>query len=283
MYEYRTMTEVDIKTIHEAFINAFSNYEVQIDMPLEKLKEMMKTRSFDERYSLGCFDKDELIGFSLSGYRVINGLRYCYDIATGIKQAYQNKHIGKDLVTHLITMLEKEGIDYFILEVLANNEAAQKIYINGGFEITRKLNCYKTMQKFDASLYDDYNVSYDPNIIETIDETEFNSYKPSWQNSLKSYKNCAEKHEVISLNIKDELIGYLIIHKLNGNIMQIGIRKDKRDIGFEQVLLSKMQKIFNLDKYSLLNVENGSYIDQKLKDIGFVNVVKQYEMQKRIK
>ncbi len=282
MYEYKSMIDIDIKTIHDAFIDAFSEYEVKMDMPLEKLQEMMKTRSFDKKYSLGCFDKDKLVGFSLSGYRVINGLRYCYDTATGIRQAYQNKHIGKDLITNLVTMLRKNGIDYFLLEVLENNKSAQKIYLNGGFEITRKLNCYIMTKKFDVNYNSDYQFSYDPKFLESINEQEFNSYEPSWQNKIESYNQCKEKYKVISLNIKGELIGYLIVHKTNGNIMQIGISKNKRDKGFEQILLGEMQHTLKLDKYSLLNVEDDSYIDHKVKDIGFENSVNQYEMQMKI-
>ncbi len=282
MYTYRNMTDVDIKMIHATFLDAFSNYEVAFDIPLEKLQEMMITRSFDAKYSLGCFNNDELVGFSLSGYRVINGSRYCYDTATGIKQAYQHKHIGKALITHLIAMLKKEGIQYFLLEVLENNEAAQKIYKNSGFEITRKLNCYKALKKFDVPISDTYNFSYDANILTTIDEIAFNSYKPSWQNSLESYKNCVKNYDVISLTIQGEMIGYLIVYKSSNNILQLGIREDKRNKGFEEILLSEMQRLSALDECSLLNVEDGSYIDYKLKEIGFEKNVSQYEMQVNI-
>lgn len=79
-------TGIDI--VHKAFLDAFSEYEVKIDMPIEKLNEMLLTRDYDPSLSIGCFDGDRLIGFVLTGYRSINNKKCCYDVATGVVQEY---------------------------------------------------------------------------------------------------------------------------------------------------------------------------------------------------
>ncbi len=41
--QVKSLTGTPVEKIHEAFSDAFSEYEVKLDKPLEKLVEMMKT------------------------------------------------------------------------------------------------------------------------------------------------------------------------------------------------------------------------------------------------
>jgi len=72
-FQIRNLTGTPVEKIHKAFVDAFSDYEVKLDMPLEKLVEMMKTRDLNPAFSVGCFDGEKLVGFILTGYREING------------------------------------------------------------------------------------------------------------------------------------------------------------------------------------------------------------------
>ena len=64
-----SLVQTTIEEIHEAFIDAFSDYEVKLDMPVEKLQEMMLTRSYSKDHSLGYFKDGSLVGFLLVGSR----------------------------------------------------------------------------------------------------------------------------------------------------------------------------------------------------------------------
>ncbi len=141
--QIKVLTGTPVEKIHEAFTDAFSEYEVRIDMPLEKLVEMMKTRDLNPDFSVGCFDGDLLVGFILTGYREIAGQKVCYDGGTGVIKAYQRKGIGEMMLKELLQFLKGKGISRFVLEVLENNTPAINLYEKYGFVKTRKLHCFE--------------------------------------------------------------------------------------------------------------------------------------------
>jgi hypothetical protein len=67
-----SLSQTTIEEIHEAYVDAFSDYEVKMDMPLATLQEMMVTRSCSLDDSLGYFEKGRLLGFLLVGKRILN-------------------------------------------------------------------------------------------------------------------------------------------------------------------------------------------------------------------
>ena len=278
MYECRNLSNIDIEIIRSTFEDAFSNYEVKVEMPLEKLKEMMKTRDYRAELSFGCFDGKELVGVSLTGYREINRKKYCYDTGTGIRVKYQNRKIGSLIIKELISYLKSYDIDYFQLEVLVNNLPAQKIYLNNGFEVTRKLNCYELSGRIADIDTSGYSFSDSADYLEKLDEEKYCSYQPSWQNCLTAYFNSKDVHEVFIIPGKRSIAAYAIVHRVNGSILQLGVEESERDNGLERILLGKIHSVLKKERYSVSNVEDESYMDGKLKELGFVNSISQYEM-----
>lgn len=277
MIVLKSLEHESLSTIHRAFIDAFSEYEVKIDMPIEKLNEMMITRSYSKDLSIGCYDNDRLVGFTLVGYRETGKNKECYDIATGIIKSHQKMGIGDKVLKELMTRLKKTSVNSFCLEVLENNKAAQKIYSNNGFVITRKLCCYKKENE---------NMNYaqeeiiEEEIPDISDECLYCSFPPSWQNSLVSYRNSREKYHIALVYDKDKsVLGYGIIHKGTGSILQIG---SKPSVNRESTIIEILNKLYveiPKEKYTYLNVEEGSWIGSVLKKCGFENNINQYEMK----
>jgi ribosomal protein S18 acetylase RimI-like enzyme len=267
-----------IETIHKAFIDAFSEYEVKIDMPIEKLNEMLLTRDYNPFLSIGCFENNRLIGFILTGYRSIDNTKCCYDVATGVIKEYQNRHVGSILIKELKRSIERNGINQFQLEVLENNIAARKLYEKNGFSITRRLRCYeKEPQRYSISKTL-YEVSRDSEVLRSINENEYVSYKPTWQNSLKAFYNNMDKYYVISLLDSTIIVGYGVIHKEKGDILQVGVKGTYRDKGIEELLIDEMANSISKSKVRLLNIEDNSYMQKKMEENKYNNFVNQYEM-----
>lgn len=274
----KNLCDTGIDIIHKAFLDAFSEYEVKIDVPIEKLNEMLLTRDYDPSLSIGCFEDDRLLGFILTGYRSINNKKCCYDVATGVIQEYQNKHIGSVLLKELMNNIERNGIDLFQLEVLEKNIVARKLYEKNGFIITRRLRCYEK-EFMDTNIKKStYKVSHDRSFLKSIDEIEYVSFKPTWQNSLKAFYNNEEKYYVIYFLDNDVIIGYGIIHKERGDILQVGVRENYRDKGIEETLIKEMANSVGKAKVTLLNIENKSYLQNKLEENQYNNFTNQFEM-----
>lgn len=276
--KFKNLCNTNIDTIHKAFIDAFSEYEVKIDMPIEKINEMLLIKDYDPFLSIGCFESDRLLGFVLTGYRSIDNKRCCYDIATGIIREYQRKHIGSILINELMKCIKFNGVDQFQLEVLENNIAARKLYEKNGFCITRRLRCYEK-ELMDTSINKKpYEISHDSNILRSIDETDYVSFKPTWQNSLDAFYKKIDYYYAISFLDNDVIAGYGIIHKERGEILQVGVRESYREKGIEEILIREMANGESKTRVKLLNIEDKSYMQSKLEENQYSNFTNQYEM-----
>jgi len=249
MIHMRSLENEAIANIHSVFTDAFSEYQVKIDMPIEKLTEMMITRSYSKRLSMGCYEEDKLVGFTLVGFRETKNGKECYDIATGIIKSHQNKGLGDKILKQLLVELSSADINCFSLEVLENNTAAQRVYSNNGFKISRKLCCYE--KKSIIGKINDTEVTKEEG-LSSDDEGEYCSFAPSWQNSLTAYMNFKEKYHIeVMRDVKQTVRGYGIIHRETGSILQIGSKQcDEREKIVEEIL-EKMYTSVAKEKYTL--------------------------------
>ena len=268
-----------VEKIHEAFTDAFSEHEVKLDMPLEKLVEMMKTRDLNPDFSVGCFDGDLLVGFILTGYREINGQKLCYDGGTGVIKAYQRKGIGEMLLKELLLILRKKQVDRFVLEVLENNTPAIKLYEKHGFVKTRKLECFE-IEKHELRTVPDrgFGISVTNPATLIRNEEIYRLYPPTWQNEIQSVLNVSENYTCISLSCSSKILGYGFIHKTKGDIPQIGILEEWKNWGLEAHLIAELAKHTKSEKIVVLNVEAENYLGETLRKLGFRNTVNQWEM-----
>jgi ribosomal protein S18 acetylase RimI-like enzyme len=278
-FQIKSLSGTPVDKIHEAFSDAFSEYEVKLDMPLEKLVEMMKTRDLNPDYSVGCFDGDLLVGFILTGYREINGQKVCYDGGTGVIKTYQRKGIGEMLLKELLLILRKKQVERFVLEVLENNTPAINLYEKHSFAKTRKLECYE-IEKTDLRSVPDRGFGITVTNPATLIHNEeiYRLYPPTWQNDIQSVLNVNENYTCISLWCTSKILGYGFIHKTKGDIPQIGILEEWKQWGLEAHLIAELAKHTKNEKIIVLNVEADNYLGETLRKLGFRNSVNQWEM-----
>ena len=277
----KSLENTPVEVLHAAFLEAFSDYEVKLDMPLEKFREMMTIRDLNPNYSLGCFDGDHLVSFIICGYREQNGLRYCYDGGTGTIASHRKRGLGNKLVTELVSSFKAKKIHSFILEVLENNTAAIELYKKNGFSTTRRLCCYTTdvnsittppqvgsykIKEESAAWYKDINIE------------NYLSFKPSWQNDKASVLNVKGSYAYISVYNADKLIGFGCIHKDKGDIPQIGVLEQFRGKNVESIIVNGLKLKAQCNNIRYLNIEETDYLNGTLSSIGFTNYINQYEM-----
>jgi ribosomal protein S18 acetylase RimI-like enzyme len=278
-FQIKSLSGTPVENIHEVFTDAFSEYEVKLDMPLEKLVEMMKTRDLNPDYSVGCFDGDLLVGFILTGYREINGQKVCYDGGTGVIKTYQRKGIGEMMLKELLLILRKKQVERFVLEVLENNTPAINLYEKHSFEKKRKLECYE-MAKHELRPVPDRGFGITVTNPATLiqNEEKYRLYSPTWQNEIQSVLNVNENYTCISLSCTSKILGYGFIHKTKGDIPQIGILEEWKQWGLEAHLIAELAKHTKSEKMLVLNVEAENYLGETLRKLGFRNTVNQWEM-----
>jgi ribosomal protein S18 acetylase RimI-like enzyme len=278
--EFKNLQNVPVEMLYRAFTDAFSNYAVNMKISLLQFTEMITSRSFTPENSMGCFIHNELAGFILCGIRVYNKKKIGYDIATGVLNEYQNKGIGKEMLSKLINVLKNNSVDCFRLEVLENNTAAISLYKNQGFDIVRKLECYEADK--DALIFSErvkYHFNSDLSKLARLKTSDYQLFKPTWQNDLVTVGNLLDKHSYQAIEKNGTIVCFGFINSENGRIPQIGILPDWRNQGLEAMLISKLVSETKSEKVAFINVEAASYLSETLDNIGITTTVGQFEME----
>lgn len=280
MFEYKTLEQVSIEVIHQAFVEAFSDYQVKIDLPLWKLKQMLERRGYVPEKSMGVFNGNSMAGFILNGYRTWDGKPTAYDTGTGVIPEYRKQGLTTNMFLKLAELLKNQGVKQYLLEVLQQNTSAFELYKKQGFEITRSLACFQ-MKKSDYERKSYFSVEpvdcFKPDEWEQV--KKFWDFRPSWQNSIDSVCAMPDAFAYCAVRMDSRLIGYGIIDKQSGDIPQLSVDKAFRGKGVASAILSELADRTLSDKLVMLNVEDSdAAMKEFLTASGFENYVNQYEM-----
>lgn len=284
MYNYKTLEEIDMEVIHKAFVKAFSDYQLTIDMPLWKFTRMLERKGYVPEYSMGVFHCDNLIGFILNGLRERNGVPTVYDVGTGVIPGYRKQGLTTNMFHRLLSLIKSQGARQYLLEVLQQNTSALELYKRQDFQITRGLKCFRisksgfqSRESLDVQLADSLSAD------EWEQVKEFWDYMPSWQNSTESVcaLNRVFKYSVV--RIDNRIAGYGIIEADTGDVPQLAVDKSCRRRGVASAVLSGLAKACSSDKLVFLNIDDTNIDMQEfLTALGFENFVNQYEMLLKI-
>jgi len=276
MMEFCDLVGVELIDIHTAFVDAFSEYEVPMEMPLDRLQTMLTTRDYRPDLSTACMVDGRIVGFVLVGGRLIDGHVHTYDCATGVIRAFQKQKIGSQLLPLALDRVRVAGAKRFVLEVLEHNTAAQSLYTKHGFAITRSLRCYQ--MTLDNLTHSDAEVPHQPVALAVVDEVAYNSFVPTWQNSLASYRHAPDAYHVVALNHTDAVVAYGIIHRESGSILQMGVHPAYREAGLFVPLVEQLAQAVGTRQLRMVNIEADSWLDRQFVAHGWQNFVNQYEM-----
>ena len=279
--EIRNLTAVTDTQLHEAFLSAFSDYEIKIDMPFEKFKSITYAKDYLPKLSVGSFEGDELTGFILLGYRLINGVKTVYDIATGVTSGHRGTGVGSLLLKELLQRLKKSDISRFYLEVLENNTAAKHLYDKFGFTVCRRLACYEAERDaitLDTAANCSFDIGSDSAVLKKANPFYYNSYNLTWQNTVDTWSNSEAEHDLITLKDGGKLAAYGIIHRAGGSVLQFGLHPDHRDDKTADFLLKLLIERTDAEIIRFINLEEGCRLCSYLEDSGFKNHVNQFEM-----
>lgn len=279
MVDYKSLENIDIEILHNAFVNAFSAYQVKMDLPLTKFQNMLLRRGYNSKISMGAFDNGELIGFVLNGLRIWDGKLTAYDTGTGVIERYRKKGITNNLFQYIKELLKEFEVKHYLLEVIQSNTVALELYKKSGFEITREFECFK-LDKINYNQMTNYIV--EDNIRINFDDwkklTEFWDFKPSWQNSIDSI-NSVNTLSYSIVRLDGIIVGYGVIDKITGDIAQIAVHKNYRRKGVASSIITDLLSNTDSNNVFILNVDGQcKSLIKFLYDLGFQNYVSQYEM-----
>lgn len=129
---YRKIRLQSLQEHPEAFL---STYEIEVAQPIEDTEQ--KLRPFDDRFTIGAFLQDELVGTVTFIKETHPKTMHKGNIyAMYVSSAYREQKIGKSLIEQLIHIAsEIEGLEQIGLTVISKNIAAKKLYLSLGFRV----------------------------------------------------------------------------------------------------------------------------------------------------
>ena len=139
MIEYRLLSRNDFNSLHECFLAAFADYEVDMRMSHEQFRQRIVRDGVSLELSAGAFDGNRMIGFCINAVGQWQRKSTAYDAGTGIVPAYRGRGVAKELFVFLESKLKEAGVVQYLLEVLTSNIPAATLYRKLGFVETRRL------------------------------------------------------------------------------------------------------------------------------------------------
>jgi ribosomal protein S18 acetylase RimI-like enzyme len=277
MIDYRLLFGDDFGSLHECFLAAFSDYEVDMRMSREQFRQRIVRDGVCLEMSAGAFDGERMIGFCINGLGQWQGKSTAYDAGTGIVPGFRGRGIAKQLFAFLESKLKEAGVFQYLLEVLTSNVPAATLYRKLGFVETRRLAVFRSQTRIDHS----GDLS-----IRRVDEPNWSLYQsfwdshPSWQNSIDAVERVANDRVIVGAYENSECVGYGIVFVPSANLMQLAVSPQHRRRGIGSRILASLETPVRLKINNIDETLTGTLAFYEAN--GYKQVLNQYEMIKTL-
>lgn len=276
----RFLTTADFHPLYECFLDAFSDYQVSLQMSEEQFEQRVKRDGVELELSAGAFDGERMIGFYMNGHGMWKGKLTAYDAGTGVIPSHRRRGVAEELFEFVVPRLKERGITQYLLEVLTSNERAVSLYRKLGFEEVRRLAVLRSNEPL-KPLGELEGVSV--RRLEEPDWDVFCAYwdgEPSWQNSIDAVERARNQCEIVGAFVDQKCVGYGIVFKPSGILMQLAVAHEFRRRGIGSRILA------TLSGDGILKTNN---VDEELKGTlafyeacGFEIGLRQFEMVREL-
>ena len=278
MYHYQSLENIEISNIHEAFLNAFSDYVVPMKISLEQFQRLLIRRGYQAKKSVGVFQDDQLVGFVLTSTRQWQGTLTTYVIGLGLSPEHRGHGLAKALMQQA-TLHNESHTQQFLLEVITSNQPALKLYQSLGYQINRELLCFSIL-KTDLILSCADHVAIEiSQHAPDYDLSKFWDKHTSWQYSKDTLATEPDHFIYATAYIDQNLVGYGVIDPISGDIYQLAVHPDHRRQGIACSILSTLCQQTESPKIGCSNIDaNNHSMIAFLQKQQFKLMISQYEM-----
>lgn len=280
----KALSEISKHEIYEAFAEAFTDYELQLNK--SQLLAMLSRRGWAPDLSFGAFFEGRLVSFTLNGTGMFNGAQTAYDTGTGTIKAFRGKGLASKIFKYSIPFLKGAEVSQYLLEVLQHNETAVSLYKKLGFRITREFNYFSEETGKISSPENPLLPGLEIKTvslpqIEALDS--FRDFIPSWQNSFEAIGRNLVDFKISGAFLDGKMAGYGVFEPLSGDITQLAVHRSQRRKGIASALLANVLKFNQDDSVKCINTEiSCESLTAFLLSRGITLKGKQFEMIKQL-
>lgn len=283
MIAHRLLSEDDFDALHECFLTAFADYEVDMRMSREQFRQRLTRDGVRLQLSAAAFDGERMIGFCMNGVGEWQQETTAYDAGSAVIPGHRGRGVAKDLFAFVEQKLKEAHVFHYLLEVLTSNVPAVTLYRKLGFVETRRLAVFRCDPQTVTRFAKESVLS-----VRRVAQTDWQLFQtfwdgyPSWQNSIDAIDRVANERIVLGAYAGEECVGYGVAFVPSANLMQLAVSPSYRRKGTGSAILSALEtelsdalKINNID----VNLQ-GSLAFYEAN--GYKQVLSQYEMIKTL-
>ena len=234
------MRDDDFDALVAASNEAFSDYAVPLSVTTAQLRETCTRRGVVLDLSPAVFEGERIVGYTLNALGTWNGVPSAYDSGTGVVPSHRRRGLARQLLEMSFPALRARGARQMVLEVLEENERAVPLYRSLGFEVTRRLHCWRYGG---VAELDGHAVEID------LDDVPLGFCEPAWPNTIDALRRSHDDRRVIAVDG-----GYVVVHAATGDLAQLAVDPAWRRRGVGRRLLrhaaavaAKPLRIYNVD------------------------------------
>jgi len=278
---------IDSQQLLTTWNEAFADYLVDTGTSSEEvLCGRMAKNGVDLDVSVGAFDGDRMVGFTLVGVGPWHGETAAFDAGTGIVPAYRGQGLAGRMLEHAVPKLRNAGVTRFVLEVIQANAPAIRAYTRAGFTATRELDCYRRLLNGPPPERREGGTE-----VHRCDRTFVVSlagemdWAPSWETSVESVLRAPEPLTVLCARRNGEVVGVLVHEPRLDWLMTLVVRRNARRQGVGSALLSRLLEDLAGSRplIKAINVERDDIATAALlRSHGFELYASQYEMERHL-
>jgi len=282
-FEFKGFQQKDVSKMRKTFNKAFSDYIVPIQLSHGQfVQKIIQKTNISFKYSIGSYYNKKLVGFIFNSIDYYEGKKTAYNGGTGVITDFRGNHLTQRMYESVFPKFENIGIEQCVLEVIANNKPAIKVYENLGFKRTKFYHCLKLLEE------STYLGKIKMNNVDLIipDKPKwkryerFCDYDTCFLDSFPLLKKNKENETILEAYLNQQLVGFLIFNRKMGRVEHIGIDHNARGKGIGTLLIKKMIKICRKKPIYILNLNERNYsLLNFFLRLGFRNEIDQFEFK----
>lgn len=135
MVTFTPASAIDFQALVEAFNNGYAGYTVPVQLEADLMQRHIRQNNIDLDASRVAQVGDEVVGVGLLARRGDQG----WIGGMGVAVSHRRQGIGRQLMLALLDSAREMALRRVLLEVIEGNDAAYKLYLELGFQVTRRL------------------------------------------------------------------------------------------------------------------------------------------------
>ena len=271
--------------IFNAFVEAFADYTVSMSyLTQESLLNRWTKNAVDFTASVGAFDGDRLVGFTMLGIDEWMGNPAAFDAGTGIVNGYRGFGVAPEMFELAVDGLRARAVPTLLLEVIQTNRPAVRTYRKLGFEVTREFDCLRLpLGRTRAASGQAWNgVTVEAVGRDLLPVFEgFADWRPSWETGFRAIERAPDEVRLYGVRSGDAWVGFAAYHPALNWLMNVSVRASHRRHGIATALLQRVVADLppDVDMLKLINVlRSDAGMLSWARAVGFESYARQFEM-----